>query len=94
MALVGAATPAEGTAPVRIVFTADTGMNPEVFTGMGKATPTLAIIAGDLSYQVGSEQAYCDLVNGAITAPVAMLPGNHEGLDPQAGGGSNFAAYA
>ena len=94
VALVGAATPAEGTAPVRIVFTADTGMNPEVFTGMGKATPTLAIIAGDLSYQVGSEQAYCDLVNGAITAPVAMLPGNHEGLDPQAGGGSNFAAYA
>lgn len=79
-----------------LAATADTGINPTasaVFTGIGRSRASYVTILGDLAYEYGPDaaQEYCDYVHARVTQPVAVLPGNHEGVKD--GRGSDYAKY-
>lgn len=84
-------------AGVRLVAVGDTGMGRTaegVFAGMGRVEPDAALIVGDLSY-VRRESEYCAMVTSRVAAPVAFVPGNHEGDDSSENGDDgDVDAYA
>lgn len=86
-----------GLASARLVAVGDTGMDENalaVFAGMGSATADVALLLGDLSYEE-RESEYSQDVVSRISAPVLIVPGNHEGTDPVYGGGDgDISAYA
>ena len=84
-------------ATVSFAITADSGTdtvnkNPyagRIFTAIGAAHPDFLLHLGDLGYvaQAGIEKTFCTFVRQRIgDTPMALMPGNHEGLDPKFGG--------
>ena len=74
-------------------MTADTGIDDAAgranLAAIGNAgVPVL--IAGDLAYDPARESEYCAMVKARITAPVELIPGNHEAI---ADGDGVFTRY-
>jgi len=94
--LVARTTPTATTTPptgaTALAFTADTGYEATgaaVLASIG-ASGLPAVIVGDLAYQPNVESAWCSWVKARLTAPVQLIPGNHEAQD----GDGLFARYA
>jgi len=80
------------TGATALAFTADTGYEATgaaVLASIG-ASGLPAVIVGDLAYQPNVESAWCSWVKARLTAPVQLIPGNHEAQD----GDGIFARYA
>lgn len=80
------------TGATALAFTADTGYEATgaaVLASIG-ASGLPAVIVGDLAYQPNVESAWCSWVKARLTAPVQLIPGNHEAQD----GDGLFARYA
>ncbi len=93
--------------PVRFAVVADTGMDSTnnntaastTFSAIGASGVAFGLHLGDLAYSTepGVEQEFADFVHEHAGQEFewAMIPGNHEGLDPDYGGPEgNMALFA
>lgn len=85
------------TAPAatRLAFTADTGTGTAgkaVLAKIGAGKYDVTSIVGDFAYVPAAEEAWCKQVNDRVPGRVAIVAGNHEGLDTADGSMENYEA--